>query len=65
MIFIRKKVDEPITAKQQEFIDNIMDFAEPPVPEFNGTTKKEASVYISRYANRINVNSWSITHGYY
>ncbi len=64
MISIKKKVDEPITAKQQEFIDDIMDFAEPPAPEFNGKTKKEASLYISKYANRVNVNSWSIVHGY-
>lgn len=59
-----KKVDEPITTKQKEFIESIMDFAEPPVPEFKGSTKKEASMYISKYANRVNANTWSITHGY-
>ena len=59
-----RKADEPITVKQKEFIESIMDFAEPPVPEFKGSTKREASIYISKYADRVNTNAWSITHGY-
>ena len=59
-----RKVDEPVTAKQRDFIESIMDFAEPPVPEFRGSTKKEASAYISKYVDRVNTNAWSITHGY-
>lgn len=53
------------TEKQLEYIHYIEEFA--PV-NFNGTTKQEASEYISKYKECIPVegsqNMWSIINGY-
>ena len=64
MLYSKYSKDEPITEKQKKFIENIMDFAEPTPPEFKGTTKKEASLYISKYAHRVNSDAWCTVNGY-
>lgn len=41
--------NEPVTKRQKAYIANMMEFSDFPLPRFTGTTKKEASEYISRY----------------
>lgn len=53
--------NEEITTKQKEYIESIHKVDS--IPRFKGTTKKEASLYISKYANRINKNSWTVQRG--
>ena len=56
--------DDPITEKQQQFIECAMEFSPYPVPRFNGTTNGEASDWIDRYGRIATENPWSIEHGY-
>jgi len=61
--------EAPPTEKQLDFIHTIEECG---APEFTGTTKKDASTYISKYreladkaADDIrNADPWMITHGY-
>ena len=43
-------MDEPVTKSQLAYIMELQEFSYIPVPEFTGTTKREASEYISRWS---------------
>ena len=44
--------EKPVTEKQMNLIAEMMEFAEFPIPKFNGKTRGEASDYISNYLSR-------------
>ena len=41
--------DDPITEKQMEYIQDMMEFTAYPIPNFTGKTKGEAADYIDKY----------------
>ena len=41
--------NDPITEKQKQYIAEMQEFSEFPLPPFTGTTKGEASDYINKY----------------
>lgn len=51
------------TDKQLEYINSIMEFGHYSPPNFKGTTKQEASDYISKYKHCL-VSDFAIEHGY-
>lgn len=55
--------DEKATEKQLNYIAEMIEFSEYPLPKFEGTTKGEASEYISRWsevAYRTLVNEYEL-----
>lgn len=56
--------NDPITKKQKEYIEEMQEKSELPLPKFNGTTKGEASDYISTYSKWMCINMWSVVNGY-
>ena len=56
--------DDPITQKQREFIEGAMDYSPYPLPKFEGTTKGEASDWISKYGRLAVEDDWAIERGY-
>lgn len=56
--------NDPITKKQKEYIEEMQEKCELPLPEFNGTTKVEASDYIATYSKWMYINMWSVVNGY-
>jgi hypothetical protein len=41
--------DEPMTEKQRQYIADMMEFSDFPLPKFTGTTQGEACAYIGEY----------------
>ena len=59
--------DDPITEKQQRYIEDMYDFSEHPLPVFTGTTKGEASDFIDKYAglaHRTCLDVWDEYQGF-
>ena len=56
--------EEPATEKQLQCIQDMQELSEYPLPEFTGSTKGEASDYISKYIARSHDSSWAIANGY-
>lgn len=56
--------NEPITQKQKELIAEMEEFSRYPIPHFEGTTKGEASDYISKYGEIAHENVDNPTYGY-
>lgn len=56
--------DDEITKKQKDYIALIQEFSYYPLPEFDGTTKGEASDYIDKYGELANENVDSPVFGY-
>ena len=56
--------DDPITEKQKECIQDMIEFSDYPLPKFIGTTKGEASDYIDKYGKLAHEDVNSTTFGY-
>lgn len=56
--------DEPATEKQLQYIREMQEFSEFPLPKFDGKTKGEAADYIDKYAKTAHESTWGIEHGY-
>lgn len=52
------------TEWQLKLISEMQKFSEYPLPEFKGTTKIEATVYIAKYLLLSKESTWAIEHGY-
>lgn len=55
---------DTITDKQRQYIREMQEFSELPLPPFTGTTKGEASDYISKYSKQAHESMWGVEHGY-
>lgn len=55
---------QPITKKQKEYISDMQEFSDYPLPKFTGTTKGEASDYIEKYREFAHENVNSPMFGY-
>jgi len=55
--------DKPITEKQKECIETMMEFSCYPIPAFRGMTRGEASDYIDQYGELAYENVDSPTFG--
>ncbi len=53
-----------ITDKQRQYIEEMQEFSEYPLPIFNGTTMEEANEYIKKYSKLAHECTWSIENGY-
>ena len=56
-----------MTEKQRDFIEDMQSFTiVPPKEDFTGTTKGEASDYISKWIDKVEwmPSSWALEHGY-
>lgn len=56
--------DKPITNKQIELINDMMEFTAYPIPKFTGTTRGEAADYIDKYGKLAHENVNSPMFGY-
>ena len=56
--------DFEITEKQKQFIEELQEFSDYPLPEFKGTTKGEASDYIEKWGKLAHENVNSPMFGY-
>lgn len=56
--------NDPITQRQRECIETMMEFSQYPIPVFDGTTKGEASDYIDKYGKLAYEDVDSPTYGY-
>ena len=56
--------DDEVTKKQLEYILEMREHSEYPLPEFTGTTKGEAADYISKWTKLAHESRWAIEHGY-
>lgn len=56
--------DDPMTEKQKQCIEDMMEFSNYPLPRFTGSTKGEAADYIDRYAELAHEDVGSPTFGY-
>lgn len=56
--------EEPITEKQKDCIEAMMEFSYYPIPKFTGKTKGEASDYINKYGEIAHENVNSPVFGY-
>jgi hypothetical protein len=56
--------DEPATKKQLNYIMEMQEFSEFPLPRFEGKTKGEATDYIEKYSKQAHTSTWAIEHGY-
>lgn len=56
--------DDPMTDKQKELIEDMMEFSYYPLPRFTGSKKGEASDYIDKYGKLAHENVNSPTFGY-
>lgn len=57
--------DKPITDKQKELINDMMEFTAYPIPKFNGTTRGEAADYIDKYGKLAHEDVNSPMFGYW
>lgn len=55
---------QEITDKQKQYIQEMHEFSEYPLPAFVGTTKEEAAEYIDRYSKLAHESTWGIENGY-
>ena len=55
---------QEITDKQKQYIQEMHEFSEYPLPTFVGTTKEEAAEYIDRYSKLAHESTWGIENGY-
>lgn len=58
------KAEKLATRKQLEYIEEMQEYSPYPLPQFIGTTSKEASEYISKYNKMAHENTWAIKNGY-
>ena len=56
--------DKPITDKQMELINDMMEFTAYPIPKFTGTTRGEAADYIDKYGKLAHEDVNSPMFGY-
>ena len=56
--------DDPATQKQLDYINEMHEFSEYPLPKFEGKTKGEASDYINKWFKLAHESAWAIEHGY-
>lgn len=56
--------NDPCTAKQLAYIQEMQEFSPFPLPAFKGTTKGEASEYIDKHSKIAHTSLWAIEHGY-
>lgn len=56
--------NDPVTKKTKEYIKEMQEKSELPLPKFKGTTKGEASDYIATYSKWMYINIWSVVNGY-
>lgn len=56
-------MDKP-TEKQLNYIRDIREHSILPLPTFNGTTKQEATEWISKYHKYAYESDWAIVNGY-
>ena len=56
--------DKPITDKQMELINDMMEFTAYPIPKFVGITRGEAADYIDEYGELAHEDVNSTTFGY-
>ncbi len=56
--------NDPITNKQEAYIQEMNEFSEFPLPAFTGTTKGEAYDYINKYSASAHESTWGIENGY-
>jgi len=52
------------TEWQLKLISEMQEFSEYPLPKFKGTTKREATIYITKYLPLSKESTWAIEHGY-
>ena len=55
---------QEITDKQKQYIQEMYEFSEYPLPVFIGTTKEEAAEYIDKYSKFAHESTWGIENGY-
>lgn len=55
---------KPITDKQMEIINDMMEFTAYPIPKFTGTTRGEAADYIDEYGKLAHEDVNSKMFGY-
>lgn len=55
---------DKITDKQKEYIQELQEISVYSLPQFKGTTKQEANIYIRQYEKLAYENAWAITKGY-
>ena len=55
---------EPASQKQLDYIKEMNEFSDFPLPRFTGNTKGEAAEYIDKYIKLSHESSWGIEHGY-
>ena len=53
-----------VTEKQLDYIREMQEFSEYPLPAFTGTSKQEASEYIRKYSRLAHESTFGIEHGY-
>ena len=58
------KTEKLATRKQLEYIEEMQEYSSYPLPQFVGTTSKEASEYISKYSELAHEDTWAIENGY-
>lgn len=56
--------EEKPTSQQLAYISSMREHSEFSMPEFKGTTKREASEYIEKFNLVSHESSWSIVNGY-
>ena len=56
--------DKDVTEKQKQYILEMNEFSEYPLPAFKGTTRGEASDYIDKWSKLAHESCWAIEHGY-
>ena len=56
--------DEPMTEKQREWILEMQEHSEHPLPPFKGITKGEASDYINKNIALAYTSLWASENGY-
>jgi hypothetical protein len=56
--------EKEITEKQKNYIMEMTEFSEYPLPPFKGKTRGEASNYINKYNKIAHESLWGILNGY-
>ena len=56
--------NDSVTQKQLDYIMEMNEFSEFPLPKFEGKTKGEAYDYINENSKLAHTSSWAIEHGY-
>ena len=56
--------DDKVTDKQLEYILEMREHSEYPLPEFTGTTKGEAADYINKWTKLAHESRWMMERGY-